>query len=171
MLTSSAKAKARALQNRVARDLAKATGLTYGRPDADDCDVKGRQMGMIGPDIVRLTPEARERIPFFIECKARESWSFSHHLLTSKAQSPLVGWYEATVRAAKKEPRRDRDTPLLIVSQNRCPPLAVAEYGPLALVLRNVPGDVSYVRLKSAMGVLVIVDWRAFLACWYGRRP
>ena len=151
-------------------ELAKATGLKYGRPDADDCDVKGRQMGMIGPDIVRLTPEAREKIPFFIEAKARESWTFSHHLLTSKAASPLVGWYRATERTAKKE-RQGRDLPLLIVSQTHCPPLAVAEYGPLALVLRNVPGDVSYVRLKTALGVLVNLDWRAFLTCWYGRRP
>ena len=171
MLTRSAKKKARALQNRVARDLAKVTGLKYGRPDADDCDVKGRQMGMIGVDIVRLTPEAMERIPFFIEAKARESWTFSHHLLTGKAQSPLVGWYRAAERAAKKEQRRDQDTPLLVVSQNRCPPLVVTEYGPVALVLRNVPGDVSYVRLKTPVGVLVILDWRAFLACWYGRRP
>ena len=171
MLTSSAKATARALQTRVARDLAKATGLTYGRPDADDCDVKGRQMGMVGADIVRLTPEAMERIPFFIEAKARESWTFSHHLLTAKAQSPLVGWYRAAARVARKESRLQRDLPLLVVSQNHCPALAVAEYGPLALILRNVPGDVSYVRLKTSLGVLVILDWRAFLACWYGRRP
>ena len=128
-------------------------------------------MGTPGADIVRLTPEARERIPFFIEAKARESWTFSHHLLTAKAQSPLVGWFRAAQRALKKETRRDRDIPLLVVSQNHCPPLAVAEYAPLALVLRNVPGGVSYVRLKTALGVLVILDWRAFLACWYGRRP
>lgn len=132
------KAKGRALQNAVARDLARVTGLTYGRPDQDDCDLKGRLMGTPGSDIVRVTEAARTAVPWFIECKARRSWTFDMRLLGlgSAAKITLYTWLKATERRQERLISTYRDViigdrdvlPLLVVSTGRLPQLAVC-YG------------------------------------------
>ena len=62
MNTRSAKAKGRSLQNQIARDLAKITGLQYGSPNEDLADVRGRLMGTPGADIVR----SKEAMGYFL---------------------------------------------------------------------------------------------------------
>lgn len=68
MLTSSAKAKGRRLQQLIRDDLRK-IGRDYGLVDAD---LESRQMGGTGTDIV-LSPAAEKIFPFSVEAKNQES--------------------------------------------------------------------------------------------------
>jgi hypothetical protein len=76
MKPSSKKAKGRRLQQDIRDSLRQkycASELVYQNiePLVDD-DIQSIGMGQAGPDIV-LSPRAKERIPFDIECKAQES--------------------------------------------------------------------------------------------------
>lgn len=65
------KVKGKRTQNRVARIIASITGLSYGDPNDDSAQVKGRCMGQPGKDIM-LSNEAKEKIgDLYIECKHR----------------------------------------------------------------------------------------------------
>ncbi|MGH9426410.1 MAG: hypothetical protein ACRD2L_08930 [Terriglobia bacterium] len=79
MKTSSAKAKGRRLQNRVAAEL-QATGTPHG---LEEGDVKPVSMGVSGVDIV-LTPAAKKLFDLLVECKNHEKLNvvgvFNEHL-------------------------------------------------------------------------------------------
>lgn len=102
---ASSKAKGRRLQQWV-RD------LIYGKfPSLEEGDVKSTSMGASGEDI-QLSPAARRKLPYSIECKARKSL-------------PLYAWY---MQAKANTPAGAE--PLLVVKQDRSKPLVVvdAEY-------------------------------------------
>lgn len=103
MLTSSAKAKGRKLQNWVVELLLK----IYPQFSVDD--IRGSSMGQNGEDIL-LSTEARNKILFSIECKS------------SKAGfSKIYGAYEQARGNAKEW------TPVVVVKQDRKAPLAVVD--------------------------------------------
>jgi len=70
MKTSSAKAKGRRLQNWVAEQVSKITGIPWGKDEL----IQGREMGQSGTDL-KLYGIAKEKFPFSVECKNQESWS------------------------------------------------------------------------------------------------
>jgi hypothetical protein len=67
---SSVKGKARRLQNWVAEQVSKITGIPWGK----DKLIQGREMGQSGTDL-KLYGEAKEKFPFSVECKYQETWS------------------------------------------------------------------------------------------------
>lgn len=69
---SSRKSKGRGLQQTVAKEFSERTGIPWGY---DNQEIQPRQMGGAGTDII-LTGKARELIPFDVECKNTESFSF-----------------------------------------------------------------------------------------------
>lgn len=69
LLTSSAKAKGRRLQQYVAKTLFEGFSSLY--PELARDDIKSTSMGVSGVDIL-LSPLARKLIPLAIECKHRE---------------------------------------------------------------------------------------------------
>ena len=64
MKTASGKAKGRRLQQWVAQQISKLTGLKSGK----DSDIVSREMGQSGTD-VRLSEKAKILFPFSVECK------------------------------------------------------------------------------------------------------
>ena len=101
MLTSSAKAKGRNLQNIVVEYVRKLVS-----PPCEPSDVKSTPLGTQGPD-VWLSGCAKELFPFQVECKVR-------------AKMALSGWWEQAVGHCE-----GRDKPLLVVRWDRGEPLAV----------------------------------------------
>ncbi len=102
---ASSKAKGRKFQQWV-RD------LIYDKfPSLEEGDVKSTSMGASGEDI-QLSPAARRKLPYSIECKARKSL-------------PLYAWY---MQAKANTPSGAE--PMLVVKQDRSKPLVVidAEY-------------------------------------------
>ena len=102
---ASSKAKGRKFQQMI-RD------LIYDKfPSLEEGDVKSTSMGASGEDI-QLSPAARRKLPYSIECKARKSL-------------PLYAWY---MQARANAPSGAE--PLLVVKQDRSKPLVVvdAEY-------------------------------------------
>jgi len=88
MSARSAKAKGRRLQNYV-RDM-----LRDAFPRLHDDDIRSQTMGMVGQDIV-LSPAARLKIPYAIECKNVERLQFWKAVKQSKQniennQRPLI---------------------------------------------------------------------------------
>lgn len=97
--TSSAKAKARRLQDKI-RDLIRETfGLS-------EHDVKSAVMGESGID-VKLSEKAREMFPYAVEAKAYK-------------RIALFQWWKQTEENAKQEGLK----PLLVFKQDRAQPLA-----------------------------------------------
>ena len=86
MLTQSAKAKGRRLQQWV-RD------LLLEASDLEEDDIKSTSMGASGEDI-QLSPKAREVYPFSIECKNSERISiwkaYSQAESNAKGHQPLL---------------------------------------------------------------------------------
>lgn len=102
MKTQSAKAKGRRLQQWVC-------GLILDRwTGLDEDDVNSRSMGASGEDVM-LSPLARKKFPFSIECKNTERLN-------------LYKSYEQCVGNAG-----DNYEPLLIVKRNGSKPLAVVD--------------------------------------------
>lgn len=99
---SSAKAKGRALQQRV-RD-----AILDTFPDLSEYDVVSCPMGSNGADI-QLSQAARERFPFSVECKARKS---------------VALLYEALHQAE----RLDGLTPMVVMKADRKRPLVVLDF-------------------------------------------
>lgn len=100
MLTSSAKAKGRNLQNFVAsklRDL-------FGFPESD---CKSTSMGVSGVDI-QLSEKAREKFNYDVECK-------------SYANIAVYKWWEQAVKNSTNQP-------LLVIKANRKQPLVVLSW-------------------------------------------
>ena len=67
---SSAKAKARRLQDWVTKNVSKITGIKYGKDEL----IASRPMGQSGVDTI-LIGKAKEMFPFSTECKYQETWS------------------------------------------------------------------------------------------------
>lgn len=102
MKPASAKAKGRKLQQQV-RDL-----ILETFPDLQADDVRSTSMGAGGED-VQLSPAARARVPYQVECK-------------NKAKSQVHTWYGQAAEHGKHEPllivHRDRDVTLAVVEIN-----------------------------------------------------
>lgn len=115
--TQSCKAKARRLQQHVAKRIAE----TFGLPE---CDVKSLPMGSQGAD-VWLSAEAQRKFPFAIECKNVEK------LNVHKA------FDQAKAHALKTQDLK----PILIHSKNRGETLATMRLDDLLLILKNLPSS------------------------------
>lgn len=100
MTPSSAKAKGRKLQQQI-RDLILGLFLEL-EPD----DVRSTSMGASGED-VQLSPAARKKVPYQIECK-------------NKARSQIHTYYDQAKQHGSTEP-------LVVVKQDRKETLAIVE--------------------------------------------
>lgn len=99
MKTSSAKAKGRRLQQRVAADIVATFGF---HPD----DATSRSSGATGTDVL-LSGAAAARFPYAVECKNQERVAL------------WEAWRQAEANAG------DDRAPLLVLARNRQEPLAV----------------------------------------------
>lgn len=113
MTPASAKAKGRGLQQKV-RDL-----ILEHFEELEPDDVKSTSMGAPGEDVA-LSPAARKRVPFQIECK-------------SKARSQVHTYYAQAKSHGNHEP-------LVIVKQDRKETLAIVELEVFLKLLREVYG-------------------------------
>jgi len=115
---ASRKAKGRRLQQAVRQDLVDRLGIDPG-------DVQSTAMGQSGCDLY-LSPAARERFGFGVECKAQETIS-------------LPAWWAQCTANAEVEGL----APLLVLKQNRREALAVLLWEDLlALVGQvNIPAN------------------------------
>ena len=109
---SSRKAKGRRLQQVVRQDLIDRLGIDPG-------DILSTAMGQSGCDLY-LSPAARERFPFGVECKAQE-------------RIALPEWWEQCTRNADKVGL----TPLLLIKRSLEEPLAVLRWTDLLALLRH----------------------------------
>lgn len=177
MLISSAKQKGRNLQNRIAKDLAQITGLRYGSPNDDLADLRGRLMGTPGEDIVRSL-RAREVVPFYVECKNSESWSFGSRMFRD-GLGQLIRWYIGTADRALKTKDVSENIPIVVAAKAHFPPVVVIEDRRETLSPRwKVDNDiVIQVPLSRFIGdhevsrrTVNILAWGDFLRLWYGDR-
>jgi len=109
----SRKQKGRAFQNRIRQDLIDRLGIDPG-------DILSTAMGQSGCDLY-LSPAARERFPFGVECKAQE-------------RIALPEWWKQCTRNAAAEGL----TPLLVFRRNREDALAVLRWEDLLALLSEV---------------------------------
>jgi hypothetical protein len=107
---ASRKAKGRRMQQAVRQDLVEHLGIDPG-------DILSTAMGQAGCDLY-LSPAARERFPFGVECKAQE-------------RIALPEWWQQCTRNAAVEGL----TPLLVLKQSRREPLAVLRWEDLLALL------------------------------------
>jgi hypothetical protein len=110
--SASRKAKGRRLQQAVRQDLIDRLGIDPG-------DILSTAMGQSGCDLY-LSPAARERFGFGVECKAQE-------------RIALPEWWQQCARNAAAEGL----APLLILKQSRREPLAVLRWSDLLALLRH----------------------------------
>ena len=110
---ASRKAKGRRLQQAVRQDLVDRLGIDPG-------DVQSTAMGQSGCDLY-LSPAARERFPFGVECKAQEAIA-------------LPAWWRQCTANAEAEGL----APLLVLKQSRREPLAVLRWSDLLALLRQI---------------------------------
>lgn len=103
MRPSSAKAKGRRLQQRVAADIVQTCGL---EPD----DVTSRSSGATGTDVL-LSPAARRAFPYAVECKNVES---------------LNVWKSFEQAAANGQ--KEKLVPVLVAARNHTEPLAILRW-------------------------------------------
>ena len=109
---ASRKVKGRRLQQVVRQDLVDRLGIDPG-------DILSTAMGQSGCDLY-LSPAARARFPFGVECKAQE-------------RIALPEWWEQCTRNAAAEGL----TPLLVLKQSRREALAVLRWTDLLALLRH----------------------------------
>ena len=109
---ASRKAKGRRFQQAVRQDLIDRLGIDPG-------DILSTAMGQAGCDLY-LSPAARARFPFAVECKHQETIS-------------LPAWWQQCTANAEKEGL----TPLLLIKRNREEPLAVLRWSDLLALLRQ----------------------------------
>ena len=109
---ASRKAKGRRLQQAVRQDLIEHLGIDPG-------DILSTAMGQSGCDLY-LSPAARDRFPYGVECKHQEAIA-------------LPAWWRQCTANAEKEGL----TPLLLVKQSRKEPLAVLRWSDLLALLRH----------------------------------
>jgi len=109
---ASRKAKGRRLQQAVRQDLVDRLGIDPG-------DILSTAMGQSGCDLY-LSPAARDRFPYGVECKHQEAIA-------------LPTWWRQCTANAEKEGL----TPLLLVKQSRKEPLAVLRWSDLLALLQQ----------------------------------
>ena len=109
---ASRKAKGRKFQQQVRQDL-------IDRLDIHEGDILSTAMGQAGCDLY-LSPAARARFPFAVECKHQETIS-------------LPTWWRQCTRNAAAEGL----APLLVLKQSRREPLAVLRWTDLLSLLRH----------------------------------
>ncbi len=109
---ASRKAKGRKFQQQIRQDL-------VDHLDINPDDILSTSMGAPGLDIY-LSPEARQRMPFGIECKRQETLS-------------IPTWWQQCTRNAEAEGL----VPLLVFKRNREEPLAVLRWTDLLSLLRH----------------------------------
>ena len=109
---ASRKAKGRRLQQAVRQDLIDRLGIDPG-------DILSTAMGQSGCDLY-LSPAARERFGFGVECKAQE-------------RIALPEWWQQCTRNAEAAGL----APLLVLKQSRREPLAVLRWEDLLALLRH----------------------------------
>ena len=126
---ASRKAKGRRLQQAVRQDLVDRLGIDPG-------DILSTGMGQSGCDLY-LSPAARERFPFAVECKAQEAIA-------------LPAWWRQCTRNAEAEGL----APLLILKQSRREALAVLRWEDLLALLSKVQNP------REAAPEQVAPDWR-----------
>ena len=110
---ASRKAKGRKFQQQIRDDLVDRLGIDPG-------DILSTAMGQSGCDLY-LSPAARERFPFGVECKHQEAIA-------------LPAWWRQCTANAEKEGL----TPLLLVKQSRKEPLAVLRWSDLIRLIREI---------------------------------
>ena len=110
---ASRKAKGRRFQQEIRDDLIRYLGIHEG-------DILSTSMGAPGLDLY-LSPAARGRFPFGIECKRQERLS-------------IPAWWRQCTTNAEAEGL----TPLLVFRQNRQEPLAVLRWSDLLALLQLV---------------------------------
>ena len=110
---ASRKAKGRRFQQAVRQDLIDRLGIDPG-------DILSTSMGQAGCDLY-LSPAARERFPFGVECKHQEAIS-------------IPAWWKQCDGNARKEGL----TPLLLIKRNREEPLAVLQWSDLIRLIREI---------------------------------
>jgi hypothetical protein len=113
---ASRKAKGRRLQQAVRQDLVDRLGIDPG-------DILSTAMGQAGCDLY-LSPAARERFGFGVECKAQEAIA-------------LPAWWKQCEANASKVGL----VPLLVFKRNREEPLAVLRWSDLLALLQNIPAN------------------------------
>jgi hypothetical protein len=111
--SASRKAKGRQLQQDIRADLIATLGIEEG-------DILSTAMGQGGCDLY-LSPAARERFPFGVECKRQE-------------RLEIPAWWRQCTANAEKEGL----TPLLLVKQSRKEPLAVLRWSDLIRLIREI---------------------------------
>jgi hypothetical protein len=109
---ASRKAKGRRFQQALREDLITELAIDPG-------DILSTAMGQSGCDLY-LSPAARARFPFGVECKAQE-------------RIALPEWWQQCTRNAAAEGL----TPLLVLKQSRREPLAVLRWEDLLALLRH----------------------------------
>jgi hypothetical protein len=102
LLPSSSKGKGRRLQKWVVEYLYECF------PTLEEGDIKSTGMGQNGED-VQLSPAARKKIPYSIECKSRDSIAVYGWMTQAKANCP---------KGAE---------PILVIKQNHSKPLVVVD--------------------------------------------
>lgn len=159
MKPRSGKSKARILQNTVAKDCARLSGLRYGRPDDDAADFKGRVMGQAGADLVR-SEAARQVFPFIVEAKNTQKWRLSEAVLAGDF-GIAASWWDILVKRCFG----GSDMPILIVKRNHSPILAIFE----AFWFVNTCKDYM-VRVGSYAIInkdIAIVPWDEWVTWWF----
>lgn len=110
---ASRKAKGRRFQQQLREDLIRDLGIHEG-------DILSTSMGAPGLDLY-LSPAARGRFPFGVECKRQERLS-------------IPAWWKQCESNAEAEGL----TPLLVFRQNRQEPLAVLRWSDLIRLIREI---------------------------------
>lgn len=114
---SSAKAKARRLQNWIAQKISELLGIPWGK----DEQIAPREMGQSGTDI-RLIADAKDRFPWSVEAKWQEKWDVPGFIRQAKEnQLPGTDW-------------------LLIIKKNRHEELAILDADVFFDLLRLISG-------------------------------
>lgn len=106
----SRKQKGRAFQQRIRQDLIDSLGINPG-------DILSTAMGQAGCDLY-LSPAARARFPFGVECKAQESVAL------------WQAWKQCVCNATEEEL-----APLLLIKRSREEPIAVLRWRDLLALL------------------------------------
>lgn len=182
MDTRGAKAKGRSLQNRVAKDLAKVTGLRYGSPNDDLADLRGRLMGTPGADIVR-SKAAMELVPFYTECKNSQAWSLGKRMFED-GLGQLIRWYLSNCeKAMQAEGGAAQNIPIVVAAKAHTSPIVlIAEHkemmsprwGTDGIIVVRIPLGRFLSSGKDCRGVIGIsavniLSWVDFLGIWYKR--
>lgn len=129
---ASRKAKGRKFQQQIRDDLVDHLGIDPG-------DVQSTAMGQAGCDLY-LSPAARERFPYGVECKHHETLS-------------IPAWWKQCTMNAEAEGL----IPLLVFRRNREEPLAVLRWSDLLRLLAEIE-DLKGWADRACAGITIAAD-------------